>query len=799
MGDTGWRRIKQLLPIVCAALFGVTVSVLAWFAVAAADGRLALQEFDASASDNLQTLENGLNDYLTKLVALDALFYSTKQEVTRDQFDVFSKTLLKGQTAILGVTWIPRVTHDGRAAHELAAQRDGIVGYHIRDAAADGGQVIAADQDEYFPIYYSSKEALDSTLYGFNLRDNNGPRQQMLDAARDENRIVASRTLELRSGLGNRQGFLAVLPVYRYGQPSATEEDRRRNLKGYVLGVFQTGMMVDTILANGTPPLDVFLFEPGAGDGLPVYVHVPRLRPKPTSPASLADLTARPHWTGDLSAGGKHWTLVVPRPEGSIAHSYDRAWLILGAGLLVTGLVVAYMRNSVRYIRRLDILARTDSLTALANRRAFAEQLATAFAASRRNGNCFAVHSIDLDGFKNVNDTLGHATGDLLLQAAVSRLKSLVRKSDVVARCGGDEFSVLQADANDPDAAAALARKIITAMAVPFVIGGNEVVVTASVGIAPYAPDIPTPEAMMIQADLALYRAKEDGRNCFRFHNHDLDQQVRLRIVLAEDLRAGIERGELELYYQPQVEIRTGRILGLEALVRWNHPTRGLVMPSIFIPIAEKSAIILQLGAWVLDAACAQLAQWKANGIAPQTLAINVSGIQLRRIEDFERDIAASLAKWKIEPGAIELELTETVLMEASQKHSEALQRLRSIGLNIAIDDFGTGYSSLHYLSVYPVNRLKIAQELIFRVPDDARNATVVRAAIRLAHELGIEVIAEGIETDAQLRFLLSAGCSLAQGYHYGRPVNADATTALLLHGKIDPANMLGETTRPAA
>jgi diguanylate cyclase (GGDEF)-like protein len=795
------RRIKPLGPVFCTALLGLIISVFAWFSVSRMDERLAVQEFNENADHNKRTLESGLDRYFYNLVALDALFDSTPNEVTRQEFVTFSKTLLKGQTAILGVTWIPRVTREGRAAHEMAARRDGITDYHIRNSAADGSLSIAPEQDEYFPIYYSSKETPDSKLYGFNLLDNNGPRQQMLDTARDENRIVASSTLQVRSGVGDRRGFLVVLPVYRYGQPSDTLEDRRHNLEGFVLGIFQVGVMIDSILANVMPSLDIFLFEPDAhSSDMPVYEHSSRLRSTLAVPVSLGEVTAGQHWSGDLVANGKHWKLVVPRPRGSIVRSHERAWLIFGASLLISSLVVAYMWKSLRSARRLNDLARTDPLTALANRRVFEERLAAAFSASRRNGNLFAVHFVDLDGFKDVNDTLGHATGDLLLRAVVMRLKTLVRETDVLARFGGDEFAVLQADANDSVSSATLAQKIVAAIAAPFTIGGNEVYITASIGIAPYFPHAAAPEAMMIQADLALYRAKDDGENCFRFHSHELDQQVRLRINLAEELRAGIEHGELELSYQPQVEIGSGRILGLEALVRWNHPKRGLLMPSIFIPIAEKSAIIQQLGKWVLDAACAQLAQWKKRGIAPETVAVNVSGLQLRRIDDFERDVAGSLAKWNIEPGAVELELTETVLMEASQKHSDALQRLRQMGLRIAIDDFGTGFSSLNYLTIYPVNRLKIAQELVFRVTDDSRNATVVRAAIRLAHELGIEAIAEGVETEAQANFLLSAGCTHAQGYLYSRPIDANATTALLLQGRISPTKRLPQVINlPAA
>jgi diguanylate cyclase (GGDEF)-like protein len=784
--------MKPLVPTFCAALVGLIISISAWFSVSATDERLALQQFNENATNGGRTLQSGLDRYFHNLVALGALFDATKNDVTREEFVTFSKVLLQGQTAILGVTWIPRVTRDGRPAHELSARRDGIIDYHIRNAAADGDLSVAPEQDEYFPIYYSSKEKPDSKLYGFNLLDNNGPRQQMLDTARDENRIVASRTLLLQSGAGDRRGFLVVLPIYRYGQPFDTLKDRRQNLEGFVLGIFQVGVMVDAILANVTPPLDIYFFEPDAlSSDTPVYVHSSRLRSMPAVPVSLRELTAAPHWSGDLAANGRHWKLIVPRPQLSIVHSHDRAWIMFGACLLISGLVVAYMWTSVRYAGRLNELARTDSLTTLANRRVFEERLGAAFAASRRNGNLFAVHFVDLDGFKDVNDTLGHAAGDLLLRAVVIRLKKLVRQTDLLARFGGDEFAVLQADANDSVSTATLAQKIIDALGTSFMIGGNEVFITASIGIASYSPDIPTSDSMMIQADLALYRAKDDGENCFRSHSHELDQRVRLRITLAEELRAGIEHGEFELFYQPQVEIGSRRILGLEALVRWNHPMRGLLAPSIFIPIAEKSAIMQRLGSWIFDAACCQLAQWQEQGIAPQTVAVNVSGIQIKRIDDLVRDITGSLAKWNIKPEALELELTETVLMDASQKHSEALQRLRQMGLRIAIDDFGTGFSSLKYLTIYPINKLKIAQELVFRVTDDPRNAAVVRAAIRLGRELGIEVIAEGVETKAQARFLWSAGCNYAQGYHYSRPVDANAATALLLQGRIDPAQEL--------
>ena len=297
----------------------------------------------------------------------------------------------------------------------------------------------------------------------------------------------------------------------------------------------------------------------------------------------------------------------------------------------------------------------------------------------------------------------------------------------------------------------------------------------------------------MMQADLALYGAKDWGRNCYRFHSAELDRQIHERVRVSEELKSAIEAGEMELYYQPQVNLSSGQITGLEALVRWNHKTRGLLTPASFMSIAERTGAVLPLGRWIMDEACRQMKAWQDEGIAPDVLAINVSGVQLKDSPDIEREIAASLAEWSIDPRHIELELTESVLMEASQRHGETLENLRRLGLRIAIDDFGTGYSSLKYLTAYPVNRLKLAQEFVFRVTVDYRNAAVVRAAVRLARELGLDVIAEGVETEAQKRFLIGAGCEEAQGYYFSRPVRACHATGLLRAGHIGSGAVLPE------
>jgi diguanylate cyclase (GGDEF)-like protein/PAS domain S-box-containing protein len=429
---------------------------------------------------------------------------------------------------------------------------------------------------------------------------------------------------------------------------------------------------------------------------------------------------------------------------------------------------------------KIATLARTDPLTGLPNRAAFLERLNLEFARAKRGGGQFAVHYLDLDHFKDVNDTLGHPVGDKLLQAVAERLMSCVRKTDMVARFGGDEFAVLQDDIADTISVETLAAKIGKVISALYAIDGNQVHTTTSIGIVPYGSDVTGVDVMMMKADLALYRAKNDGRNQFRFHVAKLDEQTRERMVIGEELRHAIKRGELEMYYQPQVELKTGSIIGLEALIRWNHPNRGLMLPNAFIPIAETTGSIVPIGEWVIKDACQQIKIWSDLGIATPTVAINISGAQFKLASQLDRIVAENLARYNVAPARLELELTESVLFETTQRHSEAFKRLRRIGVRLAIDDFGTGYSSLDYLRSFRVARLKIDQSFIKDVTTSADDAAIVRATIGLARELGIEVVAEGVETAGQRDFLIAAGCKVAQGYYFGKPVPAAATSELL-------------------
>ena len=419
---------------------------------------------------------------------------------------------------------------------------------------------------------------------------------------------------------------------------------------------------------------------------------------------------------------------------------------------------------------------------------------------------------LDLDHFKDVNDTLGHPVGDVLLIEVAERLRANVRDVDTVARFGGDEFAIILNDIAEPENAAAaserilgaigepnfiqvdvaavaadVAEKIVRAVTEPIMIQANRIHSGASVGIAVYGPGSSDAETMLSHADVALYQAKVERRGTYRFFNDGMDAELRARVSMSTELRDAIAADQFLLMYQPQVDIDTGRIVGLEALVRWRHPTLGVLGPGEFIPAAERHGLIVPLGRWVMDEACCQTRRWLDAGIAPPLIAINLSAIQFKMPLELEKDIAATVAEIGLPPQLLELELTESVLMEASRDHNDVLLRLRNKGHRIAIDDFGSGYSSLDYLRRYPVDRIKIAQTFIADIGIESGNDAIVKAALSLARELNIEVVVEGVETVAQLELLKSWGSRIVQGFYFARPLPVPEATAVLRIGQITP------------
>ena len=462
-------------------------------------------------------------------------------------------------------------------------------------------------------------------------------------------------------------------------------------------------------------------------------------------------------------------------------------------------LIVATLRDITRRKEaedRLMKLAEFDPLTGLANRRAFVAALERAIADSHRRGSRVAVLYLDLDHFKDVNDTLGHPAGDRLLEAVAQRLGKNLRASDMVARFGGDEFAVLMSSLSDPSDAGLLAKKLIDAAASPFPVDANEIYTGLSVGIAVSEAAVDA-ESMLSHADVALYRAKAEGRRTYRFFDDAMDLEVRGRVNLLAELREAIAKEQFFLLYQPQVDIASGRIIGLEALVRWRHPKRGVIEPTTFIPAAERSGLIMTLGNWVLAQACRQAKRWHDEGIAPAYVSVNVSPLQIRTPREWEKAITKILAETRLPPNFLGVELTETALMSATSAHRDVLKRLRRKGVRVAIDDFGTGYSSLSYLRRYPVDQIKLAREFIVDPSLDQGDPAIVQAVIGLARLLNMEMIAEGVETKQQVELLASWGCKAAQGFYFGKPMLADEIGHLLRREK-HTAKQRSDACRPS-
>ena len=453
--------------------------------------------------------------------------------------------------------------------------------------------------------------------------------------------------------------------------------------------------------------------------------------------------------------------------------------------------VIRDITDRMRAEKEFRDMARRDFLTGLENRAAFVERLEQEIARGRREGDgTFAVLYLDLDHFKDINDTQGHPTGDELLQMVAGRLKSALRETDAVARFGGDEFAIVQTHVHEPSDAAVLADKLLALLNEPFSVRGGEVHSGASIGIAVYGPDGPDAETLLAHADVALYRVKAEGRGTYRFFTKSMDTEVRARVEMVGELREALQKSQFFLAYQPQVDVETGRLIGYEALVRWQHPTRGVLLPVEFIKTAEKSALIIPLGRWVLREACRQTKEWLDARLAPPRVAVNLSGLQFKAPLVLEKEVMAILAETALPPSLLELELTESVLMESTSEHQSVLMRLRKFGVRIAMDDFGTGYSSLSYLSEFPVDLIKIAQTFMLDLKVRSGNAAIVKAAIGLANDLGLDVVVEGVETAEQLRMVTNWGGRKAQGFYFSKPLlAADMRRLLQADGSLLPTS----------
>ncbi|HEY6095227.1 MAG TPA: EAL domain-containing protein [Gallionellaceae bacterium] len=506
--------------------------------------------------------------------------------------------------------------------------------------------------------------------------------------------------------------------------------------------------------------------------------------------AMWKQLEQQGHWSGEVQDRRKDGSLYLKWLNISMVHD-EQGGLTNFVGTFRD--ITAHKQNE----ERLTYLANHDTLTGLPNRHLLLDRLESAIGLASRSKQAVGVLFLDLDNFKWVNDSLGHTSGDKLLVAVAQRLKDMVRTSDTVARLGGDEFIVLLAQAGGDADISQVAGKIIAALAQPLDLSGYDFHVTTSMGISIYPGDGDDAATLLKHADAAMYAAKASGKNQYRYFDATMNRSAMERIELEQDLRLALKNNEFELHYQPQLCVARNAICGVEALIRWRHPRLGMVPPDKFIPLAEETSLIIDIGEWVIETACRQVLEWQKQGLGPRRVAVNLSAIQLES-EAFIGTVERILEETGVPTAAVEFELTESMVLRNPQRSLATLNRLRELGISLALDDFGTGYSSLSYLKRLPVNTIKIDRTFVEGVPEDEDDSQIVRMIIALAKSVRLEVVAEGIETAEQRNFLKELGCDFLQGYLIARPMPAAALQELLAASGKGVCNLPNRCQSPA-
>ncbi|OGI45303.1 MAG: hypothetical protein A2V92_04195 [Candidatus Muproteobacteria bacterium RBG_16_65_31] len=556
------------------------------------------------------------------------------------------------------------------------------------------------------------------------------------------------------------------------------------------VAVCAQGKIVDNFehAIEGTPCADVF-----AGD---FSVHPSGVAQRFPQAARLAGMNVESYIGAPLvGANGRVLGLIAalgckPLTNHDFAKSVFRVFSARAAAELERKRSLDALRRSEE---RLQHLAHYDPLTQLPNRVLFLDLLNRSVARARWNKRLTAVLYVDLDRFKIINDTVGHAVGDQVLKAVAGRLTAAVREGDTVARIGGDEFAIALTDIAGAHDVPRVAEKILAALDAPEIIDGHEYFVTASIGVSLHPEDGGNAETLLRNADIAMYRAKEEGKNTFQFYSPAMNAETPKRLALETDLRRALERKEFLLYYQPKVDLAGGRITGAEALLRWQHPRKGLILPLEFIPLLEETGLIVPVGRWVLHTACAQAKTWIEAGHRGLRVAVNLSARQFKQPKLVDV-IAATLEETGLDPRHLDLELTESILLEQTEDSLAALRRLHDMGIHLALDDFGTGYSSLGYLKRFPIDSLKIDRTFVRDVMTNPDDAAIAQTVIAMAHSLRMTAVAEGVETREQLEFLRSHRCDQVQGYYFSRPLPAEEFARLMKDDKRLDLEQAGNT-----
>ncbi len=781
-----WRPRWKTLALPMLVALGVVG--LAFYQLRAAQQEAQEQRFFQESTALTERLQRRLTVQTDSVLAVARLM-EVAGERNAKVFHRATAEWLSRYPATQNFAWYPLVSDAERAAFEQHVSASTQSTFRILTRNAQGQLFPSPTEDFYLPIRLV--EPLQGNEAAVGLDVLNSPQTgHTVKAAIRTGLPQVTTGFRLVQETGDQRGVVMYQVVYPAGMPDVAYPGVQ-NVVGAVAAAFRMDDIVQALRGDpGTPeylPLGYFntcLIDPAA----------PNDNQRLSGPVGCGGAMAAKarHFSSlPVQFGERTWLFQVS--SGPVFETSDNGWVtwgILTASLLAVAMLGTFLLVMTGQTRRteqlvvertmelaqsnagLHELAMYDALTGLANRTNWINQARRALDGARRHEDNLAVVFVDLDHFKNVNDTLGHSVGDLLLQSVAQRLQACLRSQDVMARQGGDEFVVLLARLSSQDDASAVAQKMVAALTAPFVLQGHAVRVSASLGLAWFDGGDDDVEALLRHADMAMYQAKAAGRNGWSFYSPELEQSVSQRMLVEEGLPKAIEMHELVLHYQPQIHCRTGAVVGVEALVRWQHPELGLLLPGQFVPQAENHGHIEELGAWVMRTACHQLRAWQAVGMGGFGMAVNVSAVEFAR-SGFIPRLRQVLQETGIDPSGLELEITETALMQALPELSERLGEIASMGVRLALDDFGTGYSSLGYLKRLPLHRLKIDKSFVRDLPGDKEDEAIVLATLYMAHALGLDVVAEGVELGVQRTFLAEHGCDHAQGWLIARPMSA--------------------------
>jgi len=765
----GISRLRGYSGVVAIVVVGILLTLIGvWLEEQRSNAQFS-KHLAITATDEATRIQRAVDAAVEVVESIGGLFDSS-DFVDRNEFRVFVSAPLAKHPEIRALEWIPRVQAKDRRVIESRLARV-IHGRGIRQRDTSGQLVPASPRSEYFPVFYVEPLGGNEAALGLDIATRKQTALTIRKTA-DLGSTYTSNAFTLVQGGGKITGVLLYHPIFRQHRHPATPEERHHLLVGFAAAVLEPRELIERGLRAFRPTgLDVLLLEENTDGSRILHFHPSRTRDKPIPVPQVSEFRASRFQEVPIYAPGAKWTMLFrPAPAFFRENQQSQAWLIVVAGLALTGLMALGFHRRIRHAHEIMNLAHHDALTELPNRLFLKQRLNHALERARLERNQVAVLFLDLDHFKHINDSMGHVVGDRLLQEVAGRLRGVLRKQDMVARMGGDEFILIAEDLHEQRDAAQLAEKLLRVLSHPYQIQDRTFYLSASIGISLYPRDAANVDALVANADAAMYRAKTRGRNTFEFYIHELTAAATERVHMEGALRDALNNGQIIPYFQPQVDLATGHVVGAEALARWNHPERGEIIPDRFIPLAREIGLITELGESILRQACQQARSWLDNGLDVQCMAVNVAGEQLQR-SNFTETVRQILEETGLPAEKLELEVTEGFIMWQAEGSLDTLRALSQMGITLSIDDFGTGYSSLAYLKRLPIDKLKIDQSFVRDLPADEEDAAITRAVVALSRSLGLHVVAEGVETPSQRDFLRGLGCEQAQGNLFGCPV----------------------------